>query len=225
MSSKLFQGIVYQMREAVSQTIGVIDEKGTIIACSQLNRIGEQHKDIVDEISYNFDTAVIDGTTYKPIGTHARLEYIVFATGDDDNAKNIAGVLSVALTNLKMLYDEKYDKASFIKNIILDNILPGDIYIKAKELHFDSEISRCVYLIRFSNKSDVRPYDVIQNLFPDKNKDYVINISESDVVLVKEVRYVSEQRNLEAVAKTIVDTALSEFYLKVTSESALWSRT
>lgn len=215
MSNKLFQGIIYQMREAVSQTIGVIDDKGTIVACSQLNRIGETHKEIVDEVSYSFDTVVIDGYTYKPIGSHARLEYIVFVSGEADDSKNIAGVLSVALTNLKTLYDEKYDKSSFIKNIILDNILPGDIYIKAKELHFDSEISRCVYLIRFSNKTDVRPFDVVQNLFPDKNKDYVINLGENDIVLVKELRYPNMQRDLESIARTIVDTASSEFYLKV----------
>ena len=51
MSNKLFQGIIYQMREAVSQTIGVIDDKGTIVACSELSKIGENHHDIVDEIS------------------------------------------------------------------------------------------------------------------------------------------------------------------------------
>lgn len=215
MSNKLFQGIIYQMREAVSQTIGVIDDKGTIVACSELSKIGENHHDIVDEISYTFDTIVIDGYTYKPIGSHARIEYIVFVSGEDNDARSIAGILSVSLTNLKTLYDEKYDKTSFIKNIILDNILPGDIYIKAKELHFDSEIHRCVYLIKFQNKSDIRPYDIIQNLFPDKNKDFVISLGENDIVLIKEVKYALDQRNLEATAKTIVDTVSGEFLIKV----------
>ena len=59
MSNKLFQGIIYQMRDAVSQTIGVIDDKGTIVACSDLSKIGENHHDIVDEISYTFDTIII----------------------------------------------------------------------------------------------------------------------------------------------------------------------
>ena len=29
---------------------------------------------------------------------------------------------------------------NFIKNVVLDNILPGDIYAKARELHFDSDV-------------------------------------------------------------------------------------
>ena len=32
-------------------------------------------------------------------------------------------------------YEEKHDKATFVKNIISDNILLGDIYVRAKELH------------------------------------------------------------------------------------------
>ena len=40
MSNRLFQGIVHQMKDAVNRVIGVIDENGTIIACSDLTRVG-----------------------------------------------------------------------------------------------------------------------------------------------------------------------------------------
>ena len=203
------------MKDSVNRIIGVIDEKGAVIACSNLSKIGEYQREIIDELTYSFDTVVFSGYTYRPIGSHARIEYVVFVEGEDAEAKSIAGLLSITLTNLKTLYDEKYDKASFIKNIILDNILPGDIYTKAKELHFDNEIHRCVYLIRFNSKTEVSPFDIIQNLFPDKNKDYCITISENEVVLVKELKYVTDQKNTEAIAKTIVDTASTEFYAKV----------
>ena len=215
MSNKLFQGLIYQMREAVDREIGIIDDKGVVIACSQLSKIGSAHKDILDELSYNYETLVIGDYTYRPIGSHARIEYIVFVEGDDDIAKSISALLSVSFSNIKTLYDEKYDKTNFIKNIILDNILPGDIYIKSKELRFDSEVNRAVILIRFSNAGDIIPYDVIQNMFPDKVHDYVINVGESDIVLVKELKSALDTKTLENVAKSIVDTVQSEFYLKV----------
>jgi hypothetical protein len=41
MSNRLFQGVIHQMRDAVDRTIGVIDETGTIISCSELGKIGE----------------------------------------------------------------------------------------------------------------------------------------------------------------------------------------
>ena len=215
MSNKLFQGLIYQMRDAVDREIGIIDDKGIIIACSQLTKIGGVHHEILDEITYNYDTLVIGNYTYRPIGSHARIEYIVFVEGTDEEAKSISALLSVTFSNIKTLYDEKYDKTNFIKNIILDNILPGDIYIKSKELRFDSEVNRVVMLIRFQNTADVVPYDVIQNMFPDKNHDYVINVGENDIVLVKELKGATDAKTLESIAKSIADTAQSEFYLKV----------
>ena len=105
---------------------------------------------------------------------------------------------------------------SLIKNIILDNILPGDIYIKSKELRFNTEVQRVVFLIKFQNKGEVIPFDTVLSFFPDKNKDYVISVGEHDIVLVKEIKPNYDMREIEKIAKTIADTLSSEFYAKVT---------
>ena len=55
-------------------------------------------------------------------------------------------------------------------------------------------------------------YDVVQNLFPDKNKDFVININETDIALIKEIRSNIETKDLEKLARSIVDTLSGEFY-------------
>ncbi len=217
MSNKLFQSLIYQMKEELDSTVGVIDDKGVIIACSQLTRIGETDKLVFEAVSYSTSVVVYNGYTYKPFGTHGKAEYVVFVEGTGDDAKHIAGLLTVSLSSVKALYDEKYDKANFIKNIILDNILPSDIYLKAKELHLDSEVNRVVYLIRFHNhNSDAVPFEIIQNMFPNKSRDYVISVGENDIVLVKELKTAQETKSIEANAKSIVDTVSGEFYLKVT---------
>ena len=41
MSNRLFQGIIHQMQPALDRVIGVIDENGLVIACSELSMIGE----------------------------------------------------------------------------------------------------------------------------------------------------------------------------------------
>ena len=184
MSTRLFQGIIHQMREAVERVIGVIDENGVIISCSELVKIGETRQGIRDEMAYTTDSVVSGGYTYRPIGGATKNEYIIFVEGEDKKAEELAMVLAVSLSNIKNLYDEKYDKSSFIKNIILDNILPSDIYIKSKELHFSTEVMRIAILIKFYGKIDIIPFDVVQNMFPDKNKDFGINVSEHDVVLI-----------------------------------------
>ena len=215
MSNRLFQGIIHQMGDAANRTIGVIDDTGVIIACSELVKIGEARHGIHDELAYTSDAVTVEGYTYRPIGTAAKWEYIVFVEGEDDTAERLADILSISLSTIKNLYDEKYDKNSFIKNIILDNILPSDIYIKGKELRFNTEEVRVVFLIKFLSRTEVLPFNMVQHIFPDKNKDYVISISEQDIVVVKEIKGGTDIREIEKLARSIADTLGTEFYAKV----------
>ena len=215
MSNRLFQGVIHQMRDATDRIIRVIDDNGVVIACSELGKIGETRVGVREELSYNSETAIIDGYTYRSVGQNVKLENVVFVEGDDKLAESTAAILAVSLSNIKNLYDEKYDKCSFIKNIILDNILPSDIYIKGKELRFNAEENRVVFLIKFYGKSDMLPYEMVQNMFPDKNRDYVISVGENDIVLVKEIRQGIDTKEIEKIATGIAQTLSSEFYTKV----------
>ena len=212
MSNRLFQGVIHQMRDAIDRTIGVIDETSVIIACSELGRIGEVNESVTAETLATAGTFVVNGYTYRSFGNRPRPEYAVFVAGNDDTAQKYAMLLAVALGSIKQYYDEKYDRGNFIKNVILDNILPGDIYLKARELRFNSDVSRVCMLIKIVSKTDISAYDIVQNLFPDKNKDFVININETDIALVKEIRTGIESKDLEKLASSIVDTLSSEFY-------------
>ena len=212
MSNRLFQSLIHQMRDVVNRTIGIVDESGAIISCSDLGRIGEVKNINAPAIFSTSSFVAYEGCLYQSFGTHSRPEYAVFVEGEDATAQTYIGVLVVSLSSVKQFYDEKYDRSNFIKNIILDNILPGDIYLKARELHFNNEASRVVLLIRLADKNDVSVYDVIQNLFPDKTKDFVINISENDIALVKEVKNDIDSKDLEKLARSISDVLSSEFY-------------
>ncbi len=215
MSNRLFQGIIHQMKDTVDRVIGVIDENGIIISCSDLSKIGGTRKGIRDELSYTSETVMSGGYTYRPIGNGTKAEYIVFVEGEDKQSERLAAILSISLGSIKSLYDDKYDKTSFIKNVILDNILPSDIYLKSKELHFSSDVMRIVMLIKFVGKNEIIPYQMVQNMFPDKNKDYVISVGENDIVLVKEIKPTFDMKSIEKIAKQISDHFGTEFYTKV----------
>ena len=215
MSNRLFQSVIHQMKDAIDRVIGVIDENGVIIACSELVKIGEIKQGVRDELAYTSDVVTSSGYTYRPVSGGVKAEYVVFVEGEDKMAEKMSKLLSISLGNIKNLYDEKYDKGSFIKNIILDNILPSDIYIKSKELHFNTEESRIVFLIKFYGKTDMMPFEMLQNMFPDKSKDYVISVGEHDIVLVKDVKPGMETKDVEKIATNIADTLSAEFYTKV----------
>ena len=215
MSNRLFQGVVHQMKDAVERVIGVVDESGVVVACSELTKIGEVRQGIAEEITYSPKSFILNGTTYSPITAGSKSEYYVFVDGDDKLAEKISKILVVSFINIKNLYDEKYDKGSFIKNIILDNILPSDIYVKSKELHFNTEEVRIVFLVKFYSRTDMMPFEMLQNMFPDKSKDYVISVGEQDVVLVKDIKPGTERKEIEKMAANIVTTLNNEYYAKV----------
>ena len=214
MSNRLFQGVVHQMRDAIDRVIGVIDENASIIACSELSKIGTTGDYYSVDFGESHDVFVRDGYTYKPFGPHIKADYAVFVEGSDEMAARYAQILAISLSSIKQYYDAKYDRHNFINNVVLDNILPGDIFTKAKELHFNVDITRVALLVRVVSTNDVSAYDVIQNLFPDKQKDFVFNISESDIVLIKEIKSGIDSKDLEKLARSIVDTLSSEFYTK-----------
>ncbi len=215
MSNRLFQGVVHQMRDTIGRVIGVIDENATVVACSELSRIGTSNDFFSIELGESHDIFIRDEYTYKPFGVHVKPDYAVFVEGTDEIAGKYASILAISLSSIKQYYDEKYDRNNFIKNIILDNVLPGDISVKSRELHFNADISRVVFLINIVSANDVSAYDVIQNLFPDKNKDFVFNITESDIVLVKEIKNNIDVKDLEKLARSISDTLQTEFFTRV----------
>ena len=215
MASRLFQSIVLQMKDTVDRTIGIVDASGAVVACTDLPRIGEMREEAITELGFAGEIVRFGGYTYHTTGDRAsRLEYAVFVQGEDELARSICSLVAVSINNIKTLYDEKHDKATFVKNIILDNILPGDIYIKSRELHFGNDVPRVVFLVRQQERVDVAAIDVINGLFPDKQKDFVLHISETDIVVVKEVKAGSEIKDLIKLADSIEETLLSELSVK-----------
>ncbi len=215
MSNRLFQGVISQLKNSIDVPFGVLDENLNIIACNELERMGEKFEVSADNL-YSASCVKEDGFTFKSLSSSQNVDYVVFVQGEDIFAEKYCEVIAVALSNIKFYYDEKYDRSNFVKNIILDNILPGDIYLKARELYFNSDVLRTAFLIRISEPTDISVYDVIQNLFPDKSKDFVISINETDIALIKETKQGISEKDIKQLATTIADTLSGEFYAHAT---------
>ncbi len=214
MSNRLFQTVIHKMKAVLGRTIGVIDENGIIIACSELGKIGESRQRIREELAFANGAMGYEGYFYRYITATGANDCIAFSEGTDSEADKITQILAISLGNIKSLYDEKYDKGSFIKNIILDNILPSDIYIKSNELHFNNEDCRAVFVIKFHGSTELPSYEIIQNIVEKSTKDYVISISEQDIVIVKEVERTDGVEELESYARLLLKTASEEFGAK-----------
>ena len=124
MSNRLIQGVIHQMTDVVNRVIGVIDENGVIVSCSELVKIGETRQGIRDELAYTTDAVYSKGYTYRPIGNSAKSEYVVFVEGEDELADKISAVLAISLSNIKNFMMKNTIKRHLSKISFLTTFFP-----------------------------------------------------------------------------------------------------
>ena len=209
MAARLFQSILLEIKNKIPFILGIVDATGNIISCTELRFIGENVEAAEEFFASGMDEGECGGYTFRKLdGYDNGAEYAVFAGQSGENAAIACNITAVAINNSKSLYDEKHDKATFIKKIILDNILPGDIYIKSREMQFQNESKRVVYLIHMEQKQDVAVVEMLHKIFPDRQRDFAITINETEVVLVKELRS-NDVKEINKYGKQI-DAGVSE---------------
>ena len=216
MSNSVFQSVIIQLKDISDRTFGVMDTEGCVVSCTDMALLGERWPDAALKVGSATDNIVaFNQKCFRAIvGNSNYYEYAVFCTGDDEAARGFCAMAYIALNNAKTYYEEKHDRGTFVKNIIMDNILPGDIYIRAKELHFATDAPRAVFLVRQVGGSDVATVDVLSGMFPDKLQDFVLSINENDIAVVKQLTNYASAEELEKIARSMEETLKSELFVK-----------
>lgn len=214
MAFKVFQSVVSRIREAIGIDFGITDSTGTVIASTREEEIGTIHEACAEFLLSNAMYTEKPDILLKKIEINGRLDFVLYLASDNPDRKKYAELISISLENAKLYYDEKYDRNNFMKNVLLGNILPGDITIRAKELRVKSESRRIVYLIRTEKTRELYAYNIIQSLFPNNNKDYIILLDDQNTVLVKELKDNEDNEEIYKKARIIIDTLSSELMIK-----------
>lgn len=215
MISKAFQDIITQMAEVFPKKFGIADSTGLVLAANGPEISEGTARELIEIAGDNDKLIVRDGYTIRQIEGNPRSEYMVYAEGTDEVARYCCNSVTVAANNVRRYYDEKYDKTIFMQNIIFDNMLAFDLHQKALELHVDVDVARVIFYIKVLKKGEVGIYEVVRNMFPDKEKDFVINIDSANIVLVKELRESYNTESINALAQQIMDNIHAETMMSV----------
>ncbi|MBP5426533.1 MAG: helix-turn-helix domain-containing protein [Clostridiales bacterium] len=218
MSFRLFQELIEQIKDIVGYEFGIIDNSGVVVASSDESKEGQPLENIYDELTAqsNVYFMEIDGILYEKVYIKRKLEFITYIKSVTQDARKILSLISMNVKNSKVYYDEKYDKINFMRSIITDNILLGDISVRAKDLHIKSEVLRQVFLINTGKSKDMQVHDVLCGLFPDDKKDFVIVSDEERIVVIREVGVEEDDEGYaNKLGKSIADTISAEAMEKV----------
>jgi carbohydrate diacid regulator len=215
--ANLFKKFVNQVNDIIEDDFGVMDDEGTVLACSDRNKEGRTYAHVVEKVAAAPEEIVIlGGVSYAKVFIRNKLTYIAFLDSSDKHSRKLLELIVMNIRNMKMHYDEKYDRTNLIKNIIMNNILPGDIALRAKELRLEYNAPRVVFLVKTGKNNDVYPPEIIQNLFPDKNKDFTVVMDDENTVLIRQFPEGNIKQEIDRTAKSIIDTLNTELMVKAT---------
>lgn len=212
---KLFQNLVSQIREIISCDFGFADDTGLILASSTDGEAGQIDPNAARLMQSKEQQMTLDGITYQKVSIKGKMEFVAFIKSDNPADIRLLPLIALNISNVKEYHDEKFDKGSFIKNIILDNVLPGDIPHRAKEFHLNNSSFRAVFLIKTEAAKDIYAYDIVQSLFPNKAKDFIVTIDDENTVLVKDLKSGEDYKEIEKTARNLIDTLSTEIMTKV----------
>ena len=200
MSSRIFQSVIVQLKEATNRMIGVIDNEGFVVTCSDPSMVGEKMPEALIRLSSAPDAVVtVEGKTFKPLVTWIAYFITPCLRGEDERAHALHhGVRCTQRRKGRTI--EKHDKGYLCQKHHTDNILPGRYLYPRKSFHFAAECSASYFGGQLDHAEI--PHRRDSGDVPDKQQDFV-SASTKRISSFKQVPLNAEEAIFYAIAETI----------------------
>lgn len=213
LSNHKLQVTLEEIKEISRIELALYSDKGKLLASTY-----EEESDMEEAIRLFADSMaesqMLSGCHFFKVLIENELEYILLAKATSEEAYMIGRLAVCQIRNMVSAYREQYDRNSFMQNVVLGNMLVVDMYNKAKKLHIETA-PRVVFIIEVSGKKDSIVMETVKNLFVSTTRDFVTEVDEKSVILVKDVRDIKEEEELLELAKMLVDNLHTEAMVKV----------
>ncbi len=204
-SNQVLQNTLEGLKEISRTELCVIDTEGKVLATTFADYVVNQ-ADVQAFADSQAESQLIKGYQYFKVCDDHQLEYILVVHGEDENTYMIGKLAAFQLQNLMIAYKERFDKDSFIKNLLLDNLLLVDIYNRAKKLHIDADVRRVVLILETNQEKDHNSTESVKSIFGGKSKDFITAVDEKSVIIVHELAEEEGYEEVGKLAQSIVDT-------------------
>jgi len=212
-SNHKIQVLIDEIHDISKTDIAVYTEKGKMVAATFKPEPDVEEAALVFADSMA-ESQMLAGCFFFKVIVDGDLEYILLSHSSSEEAYMVGKMVACQIRNLALAYMEQFDRNNFMQNILLGNMLIVDMYNKAQKLHID-QAERVVYVIEIEGRKDATVMETIKNLFVTKTKDFVTEIDEKSVILVKDCRDMKKEDELLSLASMIVDNMHTEAMVKV----------
>jgi carbohydrate diacid regulator len=220
-----------EIRRILDQTVGVMDTAGLIIACTDPSLEGSEDPSIRAVLMSEDMFTSTSEKTYLRLVVGEQTQYIIFITDTDSVARTYLDLVAQWMKTALRDRNTDTERATLIKNILLENELPGDIPLKAREFKIPYSLERIVFLVRVSKNDGPDSLDILQNMFPDSKTHHTFAMDEETIVLVMEIegdfqsflleksRIIQDNLNAESMTKVNIGVGTPAPMLKDVAKS------
>jgi carbohydrate diacid regulator len=205
------------IREAarfLDKVAGVLDPDGIVIACTDEKLEGNEDSSARAVVLSDDLVATTYGRTYMKLPVSEKISYVCFIEGTDSVARNYLDLLCHWIVAALKERNTDAEREAFLKNVLLENELPGDIPLKAREYKIPYTQARLAYLIRFEQADEVDCLEILQSLFPDRRNTAILAMDEETIVLLTEYPK-DDPDQIDETASQILDNLNAESMAKV----------
>lgn len=212
-SNHKLQVTLEEIKEISRIDLALYSDRGELLA-STFESEEDRKDDVCSFADSMAESQMLSGCHFFKIIIENELEYVLLVRAGSEETYMIGRLAACQIRSLACAYREQTDRNSFIQNVVLGNMLVVDMYNKAKKLHIDAA-PRVVFVIEVSGKKDSVVVETVKNLFVTAARDFVTEVDEYSVVLVKDVRDIAAEEELGKMAQTLVDNLHAEAMVKV----------
>ena len=153
------------------------------------------------------------GFHFFKVSEEGETRYILAVKAQAEGSYVIGKLAASQIRHAVELSREQLDKNHFMQNILLGNMLVVDLYNKAKRLHIE-QVRRVVFVIEVEGKKEPSVLELVKSMFGSPAKDFVTEVDEQSVVLIKDMRE-EDENSLVKIARMMVDNLHSEAMVRV----------
>lgn len=205
MPENVFQKILSELKPELPFLLGIADGDGRVVACTEPSRIAGNLPEAVAFFGAQRDAGAFGNYTFRRLNRNVTENYAVFAEQTGDAARLACGITALAIEKSKALFNTPDQRSTFIKKILLENVSPEWIHARAREMRIRSDALRAVFLVRARERWEATGIALLQQMFPNEARDFVVSISDNEVAIVKEI-HSSENSEALLLAKQISST-------------------
>lgn len=184
-SNQLLQKCLDELKPIADTDMVLFDMEGREGAKTNRN-VAPDPKKIADFAASDKDFKQISEYQLFKVMDEGRPARILVLKADKGSNAAVGALIKYHLERLIDDNKNKVDKESFIKSLLLDNMLLVDIFERSKKLNIDLEAKRVVYVIRLDEKNQDDALPAAKELFDDHH-DFVTPLDKKTVIAVKQI--------------------------------------